>query len=123
MGCVLSKKHLLADCYVIRTSELGMHENFIHCKTHLGHLLNEGDSVLGLDVVNSNVNNDEMDSIKFEYDVILVKKVYDKQRRKRTRKWKLKRMGGDDVQSVTTEGNDEGYNRFMEDLEEDEETG
>ena len=55
---------MLADCYVVRTSELGMTDEYIHCRTHLGHLLNEGDSVLGLDVANSNINNPEMDNLK-----------------------------------------------------------
>jgi len=120
---MISKKHVLADCYVVRTSELGMTDEYIHCRTHLGHLLNEGDSVLGLDVANSNINNPEMDSLKGVLpDVILVKKVYDKQRRKRTRKWKLKRMANaEDTASITTDGNNEGMNRFIEDIEEDEE--
>ena len=58
------QQHVLADCYVVRTSELGMTDEYIHCRTHLGHLLNEGDSVLGLDVANSNINNPEMDNLK-----------------------------------------------------------
>jgi len=116
----ISKKHVLSDCWVIRTSEMGMHEDFIHTKTHLGHLLNFGDSVMGLDVKHANINNEEWDKLNMDnmYDVILVKKVYDKQVRKRKRKWKLKRMQ-EETMSTTTD--DDNYNQFLEDIEEDEE--
>lgn len=38
----------------------------IHTKTHLGHLLNVGDSVLGFDIANANVNNEHVDAVKPE---------------------------------------------------------
>lgn len=116
----ISKKHALADCWVIKTSEIGLHEDFIHVRTHLGHLLKIGDSVLGLDVKNANINDSEMSKIS-EYDlpdVILVKKVYDRQKRRRQRKWRLKRMANRTA-SVSTD--DDNYNQFLEDLEEDQE--
>lgn len=43
----ISHKHTLADVWVVKASELGMTENTIHAKTHLGHLLKPGDSALG----------------------------------------------------------------------------
>ena len=45
-----SFKHGLADVWVIRTSELGQHEDYIHCRTHLGRHLEVGDDVLGYDL-------------------------------------------------------------------------
>lgn len=53
----LSDRHLLANVFVIRSSELGTHDNYIHCKTHLGHQLHEGDAVLGFDLRNANIND------------------------------------------------------------------
>ena len=35
-------------------------------KTHLGYLLNIGDSALGFDFANANINDENLDSIKPE---------------------------------------------------------
>lgn len=40
-------QHVLADCWVTKSSELGINDDTIHCRTHLGHLLQPGDTVLG----------------------------------------------------------------------------
>ena len=40
-------QHVLADCWVVKSSELGMNDDTIHCRTHLGHLLSPGDTVMG----------------------------------------------------------------------------
>lgn len=42
-----SNKHMLADVWLVRASELGINYNTIHAKTHLGHVLKPGDSALG----------------------------------------------------------------------------
>ena len=47
-----------------------MHDEYIHVRTHLGHLLKPGDSALGLDLKNSNVNNDDLDKMKGMPDVV-----------------------------------------------------
>lgn len=74
-------KFALADVWLVRSSDLGSSDAEIHCKTHLGNLLSPGDSVLGFDLANANLNNSELD----EYqqingdrmpDVILMKKCY-----------------------------------------------
>lgn len=122
-----SESHLLADVWVVRTSDLGKSEDFIHTKTHLGHLLKPGDSVLGFDVKNSVINNDEFDALMSSKwsesikDVILVKKIFgDKLERNRRRKWKLRRMNIDktNAASETASINNE-MEDFMRDLEED----
>lgn len=61
--------------------------------THLGHILKHGDTVIGYDVKSINGCSDleHLDSQKYLPDVLVVRKFYDK-RKKRRRIWKLKRM-------------------------------
>merc|ERR1712223_14194 len=124
MGGSISKRHVLADCWVVKSSELGINDDTIHCRTHLGHLLIPGDTVMGFDLKNSNVNDENLDKMAADKipDVILVKKVYgDKALRNRKRKWKLKFLNDElhrETGSVT--GGDD-YNDFLADLEEDPE--
>jgi len=116
----ISQKHVLADCWVTKTSELGLNDDSIHCRTHLGHVLNIGDSVLGLDLKNSNVNNPELEKMATDKipDVVLVKKHFaDKALRNRKRKWKLKHMAG--FPHMDTESCNDEFNDFAADLEED----
>ena len=44
---ILNLQHVLADAWVVKSSELGRNEDTIHCRTHLGHLLQPGDIALG----------------------------------------------------------------------------
>lgn len=113
----VSTRHVLADVWLIKASELGMHENYIHTKTHLGHLLNIGDTIMGLDVANSNINNKNFEKMKDAKipEVILVNKVFgSRQSRKSRRKWKLQRLAGDKA------GQEDNYLEFLEDIEEDQ---
>ncbi|KAK4337345.1 hypothetical protein RND71_043615 [Anisodus tanguticus] len=119
-----STKHRLADVWLIKTNELGRHENYIHTKTHIGFQLAPGDSVLGFDVANSNINDDIYDtyasSNKLLPDVIIVKKFYvDRATRNARRKWKLRRIKLGTGSVGTTINND--FNDFMDDMEDDEE--
>jgi nonsense-mediated mRNA decay protein 3 len=116
-----SQRHQLADVWVVRATDLGKNDEQLHCRSHLGHLLNPADTVLGFDVRNANVNEPNFEKMKTERipDVVLVKKVYaDSNKRARKRKWTLKRLDGDtaaeDGESVIRD-----YNDFLEDLEED----
>merc|ERR1712037_614552 len=94
----LSHRHVLADCWVVKSSELGLNDDDgTHCRTFLGAILSIGDTVLGLDLRNSNVNNPDMEKMSADKipDVVLVKKVFgDKALRNRRRKWNLKHMEG-----------------------------
>lgn len=115
-----SLKHVLADVWVVRSSQLGVSSDQIHCRTHLGHLLKPGDQVLGFDVANANINDFNFEQLKTDRvpDVILVKKVYgDKMRRLQKRKWKLNRLNVDMETDSASLNRD--YADFMEDLEED----
>ncbi|GFS98675.1 60S ribosomal export protein NMD3 [Nephila pilipes] len=118
----MSMKHLPADAWVVRSSELGMAENLIHTRTHLGHILKPCDLVIGLDLSTININDIEFNKLKKENlpDTILVKKIYgDKMSRRRRRAWKLKHI---DIEADTDTTSIEGqYNDFLEELEEDEE--
>ncbi|XP_045464171.1 60S ribosomal export protein NMD3 [Harmonia axyridis] len=112
-----SKKHVLADCWIVKESELGISDNSIHVKTHLGHILKVGDTVLGYDLANSNVNNPIFQKIDNSEvpDVILVKKHYDHSTRRRNRTWKLQHMADPD-QGLNLE---DDYYEFLDDLDED----
>lgn len=117
-----SRKHQLADVWICRSDQVGNNSANISTRTHLGYLLNPGDLVMGFDLRNTNVNNTILDSMKAEDipDVVLVKKVFDRQRRAMKRKWKLKRLvvDGNIVGNETASVADE-YMRFIEDVEED----
>lgn len=91
----ISFKHVVADVWLVKSSELGINDSNIHTRTHLGHLLKVGDAVLGYDLRDANINNDDFEKLKAEKipDVVLVKKYFgDKDKRRRLRKWKLKHL-------------------------------
>lgn len=52
----------------MRTQDMGIVDQQYHCRSHLGHLLKAGDTVLGFDVATSNVNNKHLETVsKFIY--------------------------------------------------------
>lgn len=113
----ISHKHQVAEVWVQRSSELGT-DNMIFCRTHLGHLLAPGDTVMGFDLRMSNVNDSNIDKMSEDTvpDVVLVKKVFaDKATRNARRRWKLKHLTVDD--DAGSQNRD--YTDFLEDLEED----
>ncbi|CAK5006692.1 unnamed protein product [Meloidogyne enterolobii] len=114
----ISKRHKLADVWVVKSDQVGQsNANSICCRTHLGHLLNPGDSVMGYNIWQSNLNDRIFDLVKEEKvpDVVLVRKVYDRTRRARKRQWKLKRI----LDNVESESVEREFAEFMEDVEED----
>ncbi|OQR75782.1 60S ribosomal export protein NMD3-like [Tropilaelaps mercedesae] len=115
----VSERHVLANVFVIRSSELGMHENYIHCKTHLGHYLREGDLVLGFDMRNANLNDLHFNRITPDKvpEVVLIKKFWGtKADRAQRRRWRLRRLNSELIDGSSM-GRD--FNDFCEDLEED----
>ncbi|XP_015118213.1 60S ribosomal export protein NMD3 [Diachasma alloeum] len=118
----ISNKHVVADVWLVKASELGVNDNPVHARTHLGHVLKPGDSAMGYAVGDSNINDLHFDKLSQDSipDIILVKKYYGTERtaRRRARMWKLKHLH-DEVVSMGTDNND--YNEFLEDLEEDPE--
>ncbi|KAA1474975.1 NMD3-domain-containing protein [Dentipellis sp. KUC8613] len=110
-----------------------------HTRTHLGAILQPGDTVLGYHLSNTNFNSDDFASLPQDRlpDIVLVKKAYPNRRKKnKTRSWRLRsiakeegeegetgaargvvgRMGGRDQKKV-----EEDYELFLRDLEEDPE--
>ena len=67
------------------------------CHTHLGHLLNPGDLVLGFDLANCNLNDEHVNKMKSDrvLDVVLIKKSYDHTKRQCLRNWKRKELARD----------------------------
>lgn len=110
-----------------------------HTRTHLGGILQPGDTVMGYHLSNANFNSDDFASLTQDRipDVILVRKAYPNRRKKnKSRGWRLRsmakeegeegetgggrgavgRMGGRDQKKV-----EEDYELFLRDLEEDPE--
>jgi len=100
---------MLADVWVVRSCDLGLTTDTIHCRSHLGHLLKPMDTVLGYAIADSNVNDSNFDKLPKTSlpDVILIKKNYPDRARHRKRTWKLKRMTTD------TEINFESDNKLV----------
>lgn len=96
-----------------------MGTNEIHTRTHLGHLLKPGDTVLAYDLANCNVNDDSFDKLNRDNlsDVVIVKKKYaDKSVRNRRRKFRLRHLDEDGMDRTSI---NRDYTDFLEDLEED----
>ncbi|CAF1114680.1 unnamed protein product [Rotaria sp. Silwood1] len=116
-----SHKHVLAEVFVIKASEIGIVDKQYSTISHLGHILHPGDTVMGFDLQNTNVSDSSLDQYDLDQlaDVILVKKVYaDKSVRNRRRQWKLKHLDVEDAGSVNSTI-ERDYTEFLEDLEED----
>ncbi|XP_041971323.1 60S ribosomal export protein NMD3 [Aricia agestis] len=117
---IVSNKHVVADVWVVKASELGLDVNPVHTRTHLGHILKPGDTVLGYNLGDSNVNDSNLDKLDQSNipDVFLVKKHYgERAARRRARAWKLKHMAEELHDGVSSTNED--YNDFLDDLEED----
>jgi nonsense-mediated mRNA decay protein 3 len=144
-------RYVLADAQITRANTVSTQQDddgtgddgTYHTRTHLGAILQPGDTVLGYHLTNSNFNNDAFESMDAGRlpDVVLVKKTYPNRRRKsKPRNWKLRsiakeaddvaedsnsktvgrgalgRRGGVDQKNVERD-----YELFLRDLEEDRE--
>ncbi|KAF7354752.1 60S ribosomal export protein NMD3 [Mycena sanguinolenta] len=110
-----------------------------HTRTHLGAILQPGDTALGYHLTNANYNNTDYAALPSDRlpDIVLVKKTYPNRRKKtKPRNWRLRsigkeageegetgggrgvvgRMGGRDQRKV-----EEDYEMFLRELEEDPE--
>lgn len=139
-GAFRSTRNTDDDDYAM-DEDKGALDQIYHTRTHLGGILQPGDTALGYHLTRSNFNSDAFASLPASRipDVILVKKAYPNRRKKnKVRNWKLKsiakeaeegdaaassgrggvvgRMGGRDQKKV-----DEDYELFLRDIEEDEE--
>ncbi|KAI9569852.1 NMD3 family-domain-containing protein [Boletus coccyginus] len=111
----------------------------LHTRTHLGGILQPGDTAMGYYLTTSNFNSDDYAALPADRipDVILVKKAYPNRRKKgRTRAWKLRSIAKEEGEEGETGGGrgvvgrtggrdqrkvEEDYELFLRDLEEDPE--
>ncbi|XP_059615171.1 60S ribosomal export protein NMD3 [Phlebotomus argentipes] len=115
----VSHKHLLCDVWLVKAAELGINENTIHTRTHLGHILKPSDTVLGYNLEDANINDDSFEKLDKTRipDVIIVKKHFgDSAERMSYRRWKLKHL---DAYTSNRETDSKEYREFLDDLEED----
>lgn len=133
---VQNGKWRLCEMTVARAADLGHNDTTYFTRTHLGHLLHPGDSVMGYMISGTNFNNENFEAIEASNtygsrvpDVILVKKHYPNRRKNKKRNWKLKHMVKDEdnflnktpVADKDKEKNNEDYELFLRDVEDDEE--
>lgn len=134
-------KFAAADAQVspLNANTFGEADAVYHVRTHLGNILQAGDTVMGYHLRTANFNSAEWDSLPADRvpDVVLVKKSYPERKRRSKRNWKLKsiakeaedpsqegavgrgalgRRGGLDSQRVERD-----YELFLRELEEDSE--
>ena len=117
----------LADAVVTLASELGKGREWV-TKTHLGHQLHPGSSVMGYLLPALNVSqkdfNTYMNTSKAKTDVMLVHKYFPSQKAKRRRrKWRLRRLTMENASTGKTEEDErrEEEEEFMDELERDKE--
>lgn len=136
------QKFIAAEAQVspMNASTFGESDMVYTVPTHLGHILQPGDTVMGYYLTTANFNSPMWDAVPESRrpDVVLVKKSYPDRKRRSKRNWKLKsiakeaedpnsgenvvgrgalgRRGGLDSQRVERD-----YELFLRELEEDEE--
>jgi nonsense-mediated mRNA decay protein 3 len=128
---VTKGRFALAEATVARAADLGRNEQTYYTRTHLGGILNVGDSVMGYHLAGTNFNNelfDELEHSKFGSqipDVVLVKKHYARKKKGKSRNWRVKRMNKDEGEMLPRKQDQEKMERdfemFLRDVEEDEE--
>lgn len=121
----------LAEATVARAADLGRNDQTYYTRTHLGNILNVGDSVMGYHLSGTNYNNELYDALEgSKYantipDVVLVKKHYARKKKGKSRNWRLKRMAKEESEMLPRKQDQERMDRdfemFLRDVEEDEE--
>eukprot|EP00127_Corallochytrium_limacisporum_P001276 Clim_evm1s49 gene=Clim_evmTU1s49 len=122
-------KFALSEVEVARSRDLGSNDNRYVIRTHLANILQPGDTVLGVDLENTNLNDESAERLGQQGQLpplVLIRKVHEKRNKKRA--WKLRRLAvkagqSRDVSrrnSVKSDA-DEDYEEFLRDLEADKE--
>lgn len=122
----------LAEATVARASDLGQNDKTFYTRTHLGHVIHPGDSVMGYLLSGTNFNNPQFDALEGSSaysstipDVMLIKKLYARKKKSKNRNWQLKRMARDDGDLLPKKSDqekmDRDYEMFLRDVEEDTE--
>lgn len=127
-------RFVLAEVTVARSADLGVNDTTYFTRTHLGAILNPGDTVMGYLMAGTQFNNTEFEAIESskQYssqipDVVLVKKSYPRKQKAggaAKRNWKLKRMAREESEMLPRKQDQEKMERdfelFLRDVEEDE---
>ena len=127
---VFRSKTRLAAVEGARATDLGVNDIRFRTMTHLGHLLNAGDTVLGYDVASGVGNMDDDERARIEKrqalpDVVLVRKLYGAESKKRG--WRLRKLQVDVVEEDAVGRRDvhaaeeRDYETFLQQLEGDRE--
>lgn len=124
----------LAEATVVRASDLGVNDNTYLIRTHLGSVLNAGDSAMGYLLSGTQFNNPNWEALEESKkysgtipDVILVKKHYERTKKKsgKGRNWKLRRMAREESEMKPRKQDQDrdeiDYEQFLQDLEQDPE--
>lgn len=140
-------RFMLADAQVTPANSSMDADMIFHCRTHMGAILKPGDTVMGYLLTHTNFNDPNWEALNQSNqastvpEVVLVRKTYPERRKKsKGRNWRLKSMV---KQSTEGEGEMSGlgrqkglskaqqnleqqkaeadYERFLQDLEEDDE--
>lgn len=87
-------KFVVADVEIARASDFGVNDTTFLIRTHLGALLQAGDSVKGYDLTTSNFGTQYTYSLKEELpDIVLVRKVFPRENQFFKKDKKLKTLG------------------------------
>jgi len=121
-------KYALAEATVVKAQTMDKSSKSYITYTHLGNVLNVGDSVFGYDLENANFNDADVAPMKgrqVRSEIILVKKAYPLRHKKpRQRHWKLAQLTietGDGKYKKGRHVEDRNYEEFLRDIEEDPE--
>ncbi|RKF63246.1 60S ribosomal export protein NMD3 [Erysiphe neolycopersici] len=125
-------KWVLAEATVARASDFGVNNQTYYTRTHLGNIIRTGDSVMGYLLSGTNFNSSQYDALEQSNvysslipDVVLVKKLYARKKKSKSRNWRLKRMDRDQgdllPKKADQEKIDRDYENFLRDVEEDSE--
>ena len=120
----------LAEATIAKSTDLGRNNTTYKVRTHLGNILNPGDTAMGYHVSATNFNNPQFEALEQSAahsahipDVILVKKMYPRRKKNKSRNWRLKRMNKDEGELLPKKADQEKMERdfemFLQDVEDD----
>jgi nonsense-mediated mRNA decay protein 3 len=112
-------KYALAEAQIARAADVGVNDDFITVKTHLGNLLHPGDTCMAYDLASVNLNDADLDGAEQSgmdlTDVVIVRKSFPVRNRRRKRKWALKQL---DKETDEASNKKRDEDQEMRDLEE-----
>jgi len=115
----------LAEATVAKLSDFGHNDKTYYTLTHLGHILNPGDTCAGYDLSIANFNDSLLDALKgrtLRSEIVLVRKTYPNRRKlRKPRNWELGKLTVEPMEMRRTdiEKHERTVEEFMQDLEED----